>query len=64
MEVAQELGVKILEVRSDSQVVALQIRGEYEARGEKKKQFNSTRVPREGNTRADSLARLGSETDE
>jgi ribonuclease HI len=43
MEVAQELGVKILEVRSDSQVVALQIRGEYEARGEKKKQFNSTR---------------------
>jgi ribonuclease HI len=64
MEVAQKLEAKILEVRSDSQVVVGHIRGEFEAQGEKMKQHLSkvqeietffksvliTRVPREANT--------------
>lgn len=78
MTIARELGVRVLEVRSDSEVVSEHIRGEYEARGEKMKRYLSkvreleesfgrvlvTRVPREKNARADSLARLGSRPDE
>jgi ribonuclease HI len=69
------LGGKILEVRSDSQVVARHIWGEYETIGKKMKQYLSkvqeietffesvfiTRVP---NTQADFLACLWSETAE
>jgi ribonuclease HI len=72
MEVAQKLEAKILEVRSDSQVVVGHIRGEFEAQGEKMKQYLSkvqeietffksvliTRVPREANTWVDFLACL------
>lgn len=78
MEMAREMGAKILEVRSDSQVVIGHIKGEYEARGEKIKwylpkvqqlkeafeQTVTTKIPWEDNTRADALARLGSEIEE
>jgi ribonuclease HI len=75
---AQELGVKYLEIKSDSQVIVGHIQGEYEARGSKmikylakvqelQSFFNKvviTRIPREENIRADSLARIGSGSDE
>jgi ribonuclease HI len=78
MGVARDMRAKKLEVRSDSQVVVGHIRGEYEARGEKMKWYLAkvqelwvsfdkmvlTRLPLENNTRVDSLARLGSVTDE
>lgn len=78
MELAREMGVMILERRSDSQVVTGHIRREYEARGEKMKEYLSkvqeleraferllvTRVPREDNSRTDSLYKLGSATNE
>lgn len=70
---AKELGIKNLEIRSDSQVVLGHTQGEFEARYNKMikylakvKSFQThldkmviTQIPRNDNTRADSLARLG-----
>jgi ribonuclease HI len=39
MTVARELGVRVLEVRSDYEVVSGHICGEYETRGEKMKKY-------------------------
>ncbi|XP_059439799.1 uncharacterized protein LOC132172333 [Corylus avellana] len=78
MSLAQDMGAKSLEVKSDSQVIIGHIQGEYEARGVKMKKYLAkvqelqvlfdlvvlTRIPREDNSRADFLARLGSATDE
>ncbi|XP_059455029.1 uncharacterized protein LOC132185246 [Corylus avellana] len=78
MNIAREMGVKNLKVRSDSQVVVGHIQGEYEARGSKMKKylvkvkeimefFNKitfTKLPREENSQADALARMGSTTEE
>ncbi len=41
MQAARELGVKVLKVRSDSQMVAGHIRGEYEVQGKKIKKYLS-----------------------
>jgi ribonuclease HI len=78
MAITQELGVQVLEVRSNSEVVSGHICGEYATRGKKMKMYLAKvrelegsfermlimRVPRENNTRADSLAHLGSSTDD
>jgi len=75
---ARELGVKNLEIRSDSQVVVGDIKGRYEAQGDKMIKYLIkvqsflthfdrmviTQIPRNDNARADSLARLGSGTDQ
>jgi ribonuclease HI len=70
---ALELGAKSVEVPSDSQVIVGFIRGEFEAKGEKKRyltkvrdmqssfqKFCITKVPREDNEKVDRLARLAS----
>ncbi|XP_059436532.1 uncharacterized protein LOC132169525 [Corylus avellana] len=59
LSLAQDMGAKNLEVRSDSQVVVGHIQGEYRARGGKDEEASS-----EENSRANFLARLGSSTDE
>lgn len=78
INMAREMGVKNLEVKSDSQMVIEHIKGEYEARGDKMKRhlekvkevmelFDKiafTKVPREENSQAYALARFGSSTDE
>ena len=78
MSLARDMGAKNLEVRSDSQVVVGHIQGEYEARGVKMKKYLTkvqelqiffdlvvlTRIPREDNSRADFLAKLGSTAEE
>ncbi|KAK1587454.1 hypothetical protein Q3G72_013021 [Acer saccharum] len=76
LDLAKNLNVKIIKVRSDSQLVVRQINGTYEARDQrmsaylnKVKQLQSTfdefsieQIPRSENTRADALANLGSTT--
>ena len=78
INMAQEIGVKNLEVRSDSQVVVGQIKGEYESRGDKMKRYLEkvkkimgsfdkiafTKVPREENSQVDTLAHISSATKE
>jgi ribonuclease HI len=78
MSLAQDMGAKNLEVRSDSQVEVTHIQGEYEARGVKMKKYLTklqelqilfnvvvlTRIPRKDNSRADFLAKLGSTVEE
>ena len=70
MNIAREMGLKNLEVKSGSQVVVKHVKGEYVARGEKMKkyletvkeimglfdQITFTKVPREENSVADALA--------
>lgn len=72
MEIAREMGAKNLQIRNDSQVVTDHIWGEYQAPGEKMKQYLAivqqlkeifeqtvvTKIPRNDNTRVDALARL------
>lgn len=76
--IAKEMGAKNLEVKSDSQVIVGHIQGEYEAQGDKMIQFLAkvqesraffdrmmlARIPMKENVRADSLARIGSRSDE
>ncbi|KAK0592411.1 hypothetical protein LWI29_018735 [Acer saccharum] len=76
LDLAKSLSVKIIKVRSDSQLVVRQVNGTYEARDQrmsaylnKVKQLQSTfdefsieQIPRSENTRADALASLGSTT--
>ncbi|XP_059441920.1 uncharacterized protein LOC132174250 [Corylus avellana] len=71
---AREMGADFVELRSDSQVIVGHIRGEFEARGDKMKQYLSKvqdlqnafrklcimKIPREENERADQLARKAS----
>jgi len=78
LSLAEHLGAKNLEVRSDSQVVVSHIQGGSEAKGEKMIKYLAkvlgfwdrfervvvTQIPRTKNERADALARLGSATDE
>jgi len=77
LSLAEHLGAKNLEVRSDSQVVVSHIQGGSEAKGEKMIKYLAkvlgfwdrferlvvTQIPRAENGRADALARLGSATD-
>jgi ribonuclease HI len=70
----QEIGAKNLEARSNSQVVVNHVQGEYEACRDKMRRYLNkvqeyraffdimviTRIPREENTWADSLVRVGS----
>lgn len=77
MEIAWEMGTRSLEIRSDSQVITDHIRGEYEARGDKMKQYLAkvqhlkeifeqtviTKILWEDNILVDALARLGSGID-
>ncbi|KAK0604330.1 hypothetical protein LWI29_014567 [Acer saccharum] len=72
LDLAKSLHVKIIKVRSDSQLVVRQVNGTYEARDQrmsaylnKVKQLQSTfdefsieQIPRSENTRADALASL------
>ena len=78
MNIAWEMGVKKLEVKSDSQVVVGHVKGEYEARREKMKKYlekvkeimglfdkiTFTKVPWEENLTADALAWIGSTVEE
>lgn len=78
INMAQEMGLKSLEIMSDSQVVVRHIKGEYEARGDKMKWYLTrvkeaieffdkiafTKVPQEENEEANTLARIGSSIDE
>jgi ribonuclease HI len=77
MEIAWEMGIMNLEVRSDSRVVVEQVNGSYTAQEarmsrylDKVRQFYLyfdkvvlTKVPREENGLADALSRIGSGTD-
>jgi ribonuclease HI len=77
MEIAREMGIVNLEIRSDSRVVVEQVNGSYAAQEarmsqflDKVHQFNPyfdkvalTKVPREENGLADALSRIGSGTD-
>jgi ribonuclease HI len=74
MEMAREMGIMNLEIRSDSRVVVEQVNGSYTAQEarisqylEKVRQFYPnfdkvalTKVPREENVLADALSRIGS----
>ncbi|XP_025703564.1 uncharacterized protein [Arachis hypogaea] len=74
LTLAKELGAKVLEVNTDSQVVSSQINGDYQTRdplhqqylakvNELKERFEHItvqHVPRERNTRADLLSKLAS----
>lgn len=76
MKMAREMGVKNLEVKSDSQVVVKHIKGEYKAQGDKMKKYLAkvkeameffdkiafTRLPKEENSHVDALASIGSTT--
>jgi ribonuclease HI len=78
MNIAREMRVKILEVKSESQVVVGHVKGEYKAREDKMKRylekvkeimgsFNKvtfTRVPKEENSVADALTRITFATEE
>jgi ribonuclease HI len=78
MNMDQEMGVKNLKVKNDSQVVVEHIKGEYEAQGNKMKRYLAkvkeameffdkiafTRVPREENSQANALAHIGSTIEE
>jgi len=78
LSLAENLGAKNLEVRSDSQVVVGHIQGGSEAKGEKMIKYLAkvlrfwdrfewvvvTQIPRTENERVDALTRLGSATDE
>lgn len=78
LSMAEHLGAKNLEIRSDSQVVIDHIQGGSEAKGEKMIKYLAkvlsfwdrfervvvTQIPITKNERADALARLGSATDE
>ncbi|XP_059441893.1 uncharacterized protein LOC132174218 [Corylus avellana] len=73
---ARELGAEFVELQSDSQVIVGHIRGEFEARGRKMKQYLSKvqtlqnafkkfcimKILREENERADQLDRMASTT--
>jgi ribonuclease HI len=77
MEIAREMGIMNLEIRSDSRVVVEQVNGSYAAQEvrmsqylDKVRQFYPyfdkvalTMVPREENGLADALSRIGSGTD-
>ncbi|XP_027156054.1 uncharacterized protein LOC113756621 [Coffea eugenioides] len=74
LRIAHQMGITAIRVRSDSQLVVLQIRGEYEAKDEVMKKylakvreavalfdaFEIERVPRSQNKRADALSKLAS----
>ncbi|XP_027178202.1 uncharacterized protein LOC113777367 [Coffea eugenioides] len=74
LRIALQMGITAIRVRSDSQLVVLQIRGEYEAKDEVMKKylakvreavalfetFEIERVPRSQNKRADALSKLAS----
>jgi ribonuclease HI len=78
LSLAEHLGAKNLEIWSDSQVVVGHVQGGSEAKGEKLIKYLAkvhslwghfdqvviTQIPRIKNERADTLARLGSTTDE
>jgi ribonuclease HI len=77
IEIAREMGITNMEIRSDSRIVVEQINGSYTAQEprmsqylEKVRQFYShfdrivlTKVPREENGLADDLSRIGSGAD-
>jgi ribonuclease HI len=72
------MGVKNLEVKSDSQVMVGHVKREYEARGEKMKRYlekvkeimesfdkvTFTKIPWEDNSAADALTRIASAIEE
>jgi ribonuclease HI/dsDNA-binding SOS-regulon protein len=74
LRLARELGVRVLEAFSDSQIVVQQVNGEYEARDRSLQRylemvkpliagfngFELTQVPREENSKADALSKLAS----
>ncbi|XP_071917217.1 uncharacterized protein [Coffea arabica] len=74
LRIAHQMGVTAIRVRSDSQLVVYQVRGEYEAKEEVMKKylakvqeatalfdtFEIERVPRSQNKRADALSKLAS----
>nr|XP_027083607.1 uncharacterized protein LOC113705903 [Coffea arabica] len=74
LRIAHQMGITAIKVRSDSQLVVLQVRGEYEAKEEVMKKylakvqkaialfdtFKIERVPRSQNKRADALSKLES----
>nr|XP_027096214.1 uncharacterized protein LOC113716116 [Coffea arabica] len=74
LRIAHQMGITAIRVRSDSQLVVLQVRGEYEAKDEIMKKylakvreavtlfgtFEIVRVPRSQNKRADALSKLAS----
>ncbi|XP_031260840.1 uncharacterized protein LOC116119024 [Pistacia vera] len=74
LSLAKEMGIKKLEVKSDSQLVVNQLQGSYQVRDPKMTSYLSlakelqsafeeiaiTQVPRYDNTHADALANLGS----
>nr|XP_027061968.1 uncharacterized protein LOC113688359 [Coffea arabica] len=74
LRIAHQMGITAIRVRSDSQLVVLQVLGEYEAKEEVMKKylakvreavapfetFEIERVPRSQNKRADALSKLAS----
>ncbi|XP_027178083.1 uncharacterized protein LOC113777247 [Coffea eugenioides] len=74
LRIAHQMGITAIKIRSDSQLVVLQVRGEYEAKEEVMKKylakvqevvplfeaFEIERVPRSQNKRADALSKLAS----
>ncbi|XP_071924926.1 uncharacterized protein [Coffea arabica] len=74
LRIAHQMGITAIRVRSDSQLVVLQIRGEYEAKDDVMKKylakvreavalfgtFEIEQVPRSQNKRADALSKLAS----
>ncbi len=78
LRLATKLGAKNLIIQSDSQLFVGQVKGEYEARGERMKRYLTLvqrvlkklekvefrQVPREENVDADRLARLASSGEE
>nr|XP_027122134.1 uncharacterized protein LOC113739086 [Coffea arabica] len=74
LRIAHQMGISAIQVRSDSQLVVLQVLGEYEAKEEVMKKylakvreavalfdtFQIERVPRSQNKRADALSKLAS----
>ena len=74
LRIAHQMGITAIRVRSDSQLVVYQVRGEYEAKEEVMKKylakvqeaiklfdlFEIERVPRSQNKRADALSKLAS----
>ncbi|XP_071926151.1 uncharacterized protein [Coffea arabica] len=74
LRIAHQIGITAIKVRSDSQLVVLQVREEYEAKEEVMKKylvkvqeatalfdaFEIERVPRSQNKRADALSKLAS----
>nr|XP_027122086.1 uncharacterized protein LOC113739037 [Coffea arabica] len=74
LRIAHQMGITTIKVQSDSQLVVLQVRGEYEAKNEVMKKylakvrevvalfgtFEIERVPRSQNKRADAFSKLAS----